>query len=277
VICEKPMVSSLDEGYLIRKYVDKYPGFFAVTYNYSGYPMVREIQEIVKSGKLGKIKKLHFEMPQEGFLRTDPNTGELIPPRQWRLKDDYIPTICHDLGAHLHHLANFFTDKEPMSVMGEFSAHSTYEDVIDDVTVLLRYEDGMNGIFWMSKAALGTRNGLLLRIFGTKGSIEWKQMEPENLWLSYSDGTRINLDRASATTLCGQSRYNRYVAGHPAGFIEAFSNLYSDMADALISYRETGKHNNSYVFGIDHAIAGLKLFSAARESNDSHCWVNLNS
>ena len=275
VICEKPMASSLDEGYIIREYLDKYPSFFAVIYNYSGYPMVREIQEIVKSGELGKIKKLHFEMPQEGFLRTDSNSGELVAPRQWRLKDDYIPIICHDLGAHLHHLAIFITGKEPISVMGEFANHSSYDGVIDDVTVLLRYDNGMNGIFWMSKAALGTRNGLSLRIFGTKGSIEWKQMEPENLWLSYSDGTRINMDRASSTKLCGEPRYNRYAPGHPAGFVEAFANLYSDIADALILYRKTGKHNNPYVFGVNHAISGLKLFSAVSESNHSNCWIDL--
>ena len=128
----------------------------------------------------------------------------------------------------------------------------------------------------MSKAALGNRNGLKLRLYGTKGSAEWVQTDPEQLWICYQDGTRMTVDRASQTILCGESRYNRYRSGHPSGFIEAFANLYCDIADALMAYRTNGKHENPYVFGIDHSVSGLELFSAARKSNDDRCWVETN-
>ena len=118
IICEKPIVSSVKEAELIQEQLKKTPNFLAVTYNYSGYPMVREIRELVKNGKLGEIQKIHFEMPQEGFIRNSPVTKKLSPPKGWRLQDGAIPTICLDLGVHLHHLANFITNKNPQNVMG---------------------------------------------------------------------------------------------------------------------------------------------------------------
>ena len=275
IICEKPIVSSVKEAELIQEQLKKTPNFLAVTYNYSGYPMVREIRELVKNGKLGEIQKIHFEMPQEGFIRNSPVTKKLSPPKGWRLQDGAIPTICLDLGVHLHHLANFITNKNPQNVMGLFSNHSIYSDVVDDVMMWLNYNNGMKGSFWMSKTALGSRNGLKLRIYGTKGSVEWVQTNPEILHLSYNDGSKVSLDRASKTLVCSEPRYNRYISGHPAGFIEAFANLYSDIADALEFYNNTGEFKNTYVFGLDHSIFGLKLFESAKESHDSCSWVNL--
>jgi predicted dehydrogenase len=275
IICDKPLASTLEEGYEIQKKHRQYPNFFAVTYNYSGYPMVRELQDLIKNGSLGKIQKIHFEMPQEGFARISNTTGQLHPPKDWRLKDGLIPTICLDLGVHLHHLANFLINKDPIKVMGFFSNHSTYKNVLDDAMMWIEYEDEVTGSFWMSKTALGNRNGLRLRLFGTKGSAEWLQTDPENLYITYQDGTRTILDRASKVSISNKKRYNRYIAGHPAGFIEAFANLYSDVADALDSFYATGTHENNYVFDVDHSVKGLELLSAARESNDLKKWINL--
>jgi|TARA_B100000315_G_scaffold136259_1_gene125548 predicted dehydrogenase len=276
VICEKPLASSLEEVNLIQKLFRKSHNFLSVTYNYSGYPMVRELRERVRNGEIGKLQKIHFEMPQEGFVYSDAITGELAPPQSWRLKDGLIPAICLDLGVHLHHLAYFLTGKEPARTIGEFSNHSTYLGLVDDVMMWLEYEDGMKGSFWMSKTALGYRNGLKLRLYGDEGSAEWVQMKPEELRISYKDETRMIVDRASKTLVGGELRYNRMKAGHPSGFIEAFANLYCDIADALIAYRETGKQNNPYVFGLEHSVRGLELFAATKKSNDHGCWIELN-
>jgi hypothetical protein len=101
------------------------------------------------------------------------------------------------------------------------------------------------------------------------------QTDPENLYITHQDGTRTILDRASKVSISNKKRYNRYIAGHPAGFIEAFANLYSDVADALDSFYATGTHENNYVFDVDHSVKGLELLSAARESNDLKKWINL--
>jgi predicted dehydrogenase len=277
VISEKPLVASLEEACLIERALQKTPGFLAITYNYSGYPMVRELKAHVQSGELGTILKIHFEMPQEFFMRIDAATGEVIRPQSWRMKDGLIPVICLDLGVHLHHLAYFITGKKVVKTAGKFSNHSIHQGLVDDIMMWLEYEDDMKGSFWMSKTALGHRNGLKLRIYGTKGSAEWLQSSPEEMHLSYRDGSRITLDRASDTKLCGEPRYNRYRAGHPSGFIEAFANLYSDIADALIFYRQSGHHENPFVFGLDHSIQGLELFTSAIKANESGQWENVNN
>lgn len=275
VICEKPLVASLDEARIIQQTIQSSPGFLAVTYNYSGYPMIRELQNRIKEDELGQLLKIHFEMPQEGFLRLDAASGEAVKPQSWRLIDGSIPTICHDLGIHLHHLAYFLTGKKIEKTNAEFSNHSSHQDLIDDIMMWLEYEDGMMGSFWMSKSALGHRNGLKLRVYGTKASAEWLQSEPEELHISQNDGTKVTLDRAADALVCSEPRYNRYKAGHPSGFIEAFANLYSDIADALIAYRETGQQENPFVFGLDHSIQGLELFAAAVKANNSGQWVKL--
>ena len=275
IISEKPLVSSLEESNLINKTFQKSRNFLAVTYNYSGYPMVRELRERVRSGELGRLQQIHFEMPQEVFMRSSDTAGKTALPKSWRLEDSTIPTICLDLGVHLHHLAYFIIGREPVRVIAEFSNYSMHPGLVDNVMMWLEYEDEMKGSFWMSKTALGDRNGLRLRLYGEKGSAEWVQMYPEELQISYKDGTCITVDRSTKTLICNEARYNRYKAGHPSGFIEAFANLYYDIADALIEYRNNDKHNNPYVFGIDHSVKGLEFYTAARESDNERCWKEL--
>lgn len=276
VICEKSLASSLEEAYQIQKSLEKSQNFLAVTYNYSGYPMVRELRERIRNGELGDLKQIHFEMPQEGFIRSPAIAGKSAPPQSWRLKEGIIPNICLDLGDHLHHLAFFLTGMDPFRTMAEFSNFSEYPDLVDNVMMWLEYENGMKGSFWMSKTVIGHRNGLKLRLYGSEGSAEWLQSNPEELKISHKDGTCTTVDRSTKPQICGEARYNRFKVGHPSGFIEAFANLYSDIADALVEYRENGKHDNQYVFGLEHSLRGLTLFEAARMSHDERCWKELN-
>lgn len=276
VICEKSLAASLEDAYLIQKSFQKSQNFLAVTYNYSGYPMIRELRERIRKGELGSLQQIHFEMPQEGFVRPPAIAGKSAPPQSWRLKDGVIPKICLDLGDHLHHLAFFLTGKDPIRTMAEFSNFSKYPGLVDNAMMWLDYKDGMKGSFWISKTAFGCRNGLKLRLYGDEGSAEWVQINPEEVRISYKDGTCTIIDRSTKPQICGETRYNRFKVGHPSGFIEAFANLYSDIADALIDYRETGKQKNPYVFGLEDSIKGLKLFHAARVSNDDRCWKELN-
>ena len=275
IISEKPLVSSLEESDLINQAYQESRNFLSVTYNYSGYPMVRELRELIRQGNLGQLHKFHFEMPQEVFLRVPGIAGRSALPHSWRLEDGVIPTICLDLGVHLHHLAVFLTGEEPVRTMAEFSNHSKYSGLVDDVMMWIEYQDGMKGSFWMSKTALGHRNGLKLSVFGEKGSAEWCHAKPEQLMVSDTTGTITRVDRGSETLICGEPRYNRYRSGHPSGFVEAFANLYSDIADALIAYRETGSYETPYVFGLDHSVNGLRLFTSAQMSNNERIWKEI--
>ncbi len=272
IICEKPLVSSLDELSPIQKVHKQDKHFLAVTFNYSGYPMVRELRELIKNGALGQIKQIRFEVPQDAFVRSTPAKGNAV---SWRLKDGCLPTICLDLGVHLHHLAYFLLEEEPTHTMAEFSNYSSHNGLVDDILMWVKFGSGIKGSFWMSKAALGNRNGLKISLYGDKGSAHWVQINPEELKLYDGSGTCTIIDRGGETLVCGTPRYNRYKAGHPAGFLEAFANLYSDIADAFIQFNKTGKHNNPYVFGMEHSVRGLNLFTAACRSNEDRSWKKL--
>ena len=276
IICEKALVADLEQLAEVEEHHDPERHFLAVTFNYSGYPMVRELRARIENGQLGVIQQHHLEMPQETFIRHTGFDGNPARPQQWRLRDGPIPTLSLDLGVHLHHLSRFCTDQRPVAVsahMDRFSDHG----VIDNALLHLRFEGGASGAYWFGKTALGHRNGLRLRLYGDRGSAEWYQMEAEQLRLSFQDGSHLLLDHGSRMEVCRDPRYHRMKPGHPSGFIEAFANLYRDLAEALIGWRTTGRFDHPYVYGVEHAAEGLRLFHAAMQSwqNNSQ-WVELN-
>lgn len=271
VICEKALATCSEEAQEIKNIRDKNNGFLAVTYNYSGYPMVRELRDLIKKGELGEILHFQAEMPQEGFIRVDAQ-GNKPKPQTWRLSDSKIPTIHLDLAVHLHELIDYVISEKPVSVISDQDSDGWFENVVDNVNCLCRYTNNVQGQIWFSKSALGNRNGLKLRIYGSKASAEWLQVNSEELILSFADGHKQILDRASTVNIANEPRYTRFKAGHPAGFIEAFANLYSDIADLLIEYRKTGKMHSQEVFSVELALEGMKMLEAMVESSNSKKW-----
>lgn len=272
VICEKALATSSREIEEIRGCLERTGGFLAVIYNYLGYPMVRELREMVQRGFFGRVQQVQLEMPQEGFERVDPS-GRPIVPQEWRLRDAEVPTISLDLGVHLHMLMRYLTGEVPLRVVAASDTFGNFSNVVDSVSCMIRYTNGVHANVWYSKAALGQRNGLSVRIFGDKGSAEWIQEDPENLYCADNKGGRWILDRADASIkLANQARYTRFKAGHPAGFIEAFANYYYDVADALIGFKEGQPVPSSNCFGVEEALEGLKLFEAIARSSRSEGW-----
>jgi predicted dehydrogenase len=276
IICEKALVSSLEQLEQVKKIYDPQRHFLLVTFNYSGYAMIRELQEKIHKGELGRIQQLQFEMPQEGFVRPPDIAGKSAGPQGWRLRDEIIPTICLDLGVHLHHLMVFMIQEEPNELMAEFDHYSSYDSVIDNVKMWMKFKSGISASFWMSKTAIGCRNGLKIRVFGDKGSAEWVQTNPEELSFSNLNGIHTKIDRGSKYGVSSEGRYNRMKVGHPSGFIEAFANIYQDFSDALTEWKQFGKIENPFVYGLDHAEAGLRLFHQARQSHQNRQWVEMN-
>ena len=272
VISEKSLTCGLAEAKEIEACYDPNKHFLAVTFNYSGYAMVRELKHIISNGALGEIQKIHLEMPQEGFKRPPDIAGKPSQPQPWRLKDYDVPTICLDLGVHLHHLSSYLLEVEPEATCAQFANHSEFKGLVDDVNMLLKYPNGIVGSMWMSKTAIGHRNGLSVRVYGTKGSARWFQLNPDELELNYNDGRREVLDRAGQCQYANQFRYNRMKPGHPTGFVEAFANLYSDIAGALHLHLSKQPSRSEYVFGFEQAKQGLALFEAAKRSAESGTW-----
>ncbi len=270
VICEKALSASVEDALAIKEALRKSRSFLAVTYNYSGFAMVRELKARIEAGELGRIYQVRVEMPQESFVRPPKSVKY---PQKWRLTDPFIPTICLDLGVHLHHLAHFVAGFEAKSVYARMNSFSKY-GVIDDVEMMMDGDDGMRGSFWMSKTALGNRNGLSIEVYGDKASGVWVQEEPERLRLSYANGDKKIVDRGSDTLVCAPKIYNRMTPGHPSGFVEAFANIYYDIAAELELFLE-GKQTHAGVFDVDTAIDGLRLLHRAKESSEKKEWMEV--
>lgn len=271
VICEKALGTSSEECRLIDAAVSKNDGYLAVTYNYSGYPMVRELQTMISEGRFGQIQQIHIEMPQEGFLRLGAN------PQDWRRSDALVPTVSLDLGVHIHHLVDFLTGgNKPQKVVGDQSSYGQFNGLVDNVYCLAQYQDELRVQAWWGKTALGQRNGLRIRVFGSIASAEWYQMQPEDLRWADNDGHYYVLDRGSSEAKTAQEpRYNRFKAGHPSGFIEAFANLYADIADDLRSFKKSKARSNKYVHGTAVAEEGIRFLEKVSESAQVGSWVSI--
>lgn len=276
VICEKSLASSSADALLINQAQQETGGFLAVTYNYTGYPMLRELKRIIQHGDLGRIEQIHVEMPQEGYARLNREGGPMVP-QEWRLRDQKIPTISLDLGVHVHHIIDFLTGEKPLELVAMQSTQGRFRQVIDNTMCIARYTNGLDCSIWFSKAALGYRNGLRVRVFGDQGSAEWYQMDPEFLIFNDNKGHKTILERASVdVVLAHELRYNRFKSGHPAGFLEAFGNHYWDIADDLQSYLATGKQSSEYSFTTQHALEGLLMLEAMAQSSKDHSWKSVN-
>lgn len=276
VICEKALATSSSEIETLMRRETKYSGFLAVTYNYTGYPMLRELRKMIDDGVLGELLHVQAEMPQEGFIRLDAE-GNLPQPQPWRLHDASVPTIYLDLAVHLHQIIHYLTRKSPVKVFADQSHNGWFKEIVDNVSAMARYEGGMQGQFWFSKSALGHRNGLRIRIYGSRASAEWEQMYPEELRVSHLDGRREIIDRSALVDVARQQRYNRFKPGHPDGFLEAFANLYRDISGCLKQYLETGSWVSSEVFGAELSLEGLRMLEAMVASTRSGKWEGIES
>ncbi|MFT7287554.1 MAG: putative dehydrogenase [Halieaceae bacterium] len=237
-----------------------------VTFNYTGYPAVREMRQRVREGQLGDIKQICIEMPQEGYLR------EGAAPQEWRQKDYEIPTVSLDLGVHVMHLSDFIAPCGPARSISSLACHSgAVSRVIDNVNCLVDYGDDAVGNYWWSKTALGYSNGLRVRVLGTKASLEWSQGNPEELHIAFANGRREILDRGNASP--GQElatpAYNRFKAGHPAGFLEAFANLYRDFHSALAEPPAEQPSGLLGQYSAETAAAGLSMLERIHECSSS--------
>jgi predicted dehydrogenase len=275
VVCEKALATSYAEVKNIIRAVKKYKGYLAVTYNYTGYPMVRELQSIIQSGRLGRLQQIHIEMPQEGFLRVDKN-GNRTEPQAWRLSDREVPTISLDLGVHLHQMIGFLCGEHPIELVAINNKFGLFEGIVDNTMCIARYSGGIDCQIWFGKTALGNSNGLKVKLYGEKGSAEWYQMQPESLIIHDNKGRKNTLERSSVDLiLANDDRYNRFKAGHPAGFIEAFANLYYDIANDVRQFRLNNRSISPWVFGADVALEGLEMLELIEQSAKDKEWKTM--
>jgi predicted dehydrogenase len=273
VICEKSMCSSVNEAeeLVSAAYENKVKLF--VTFNYTGYPMVREIREMVNQGVLGKIHTVNAIMPQEGFAKKTLE-NESIKPQDWRLMDLEVPTISLDLGVHLANLVTFMTNLKFEELVAVQNKRGNF-DVIDDVHVISKLNNSASCNLWYTKAALGNRNGLSIELYGELGSVTWLQESPEGYIYTDTYGNKNFVNRGTqGLAVANSERYLRFKPGHPSGFIEAFANYYEDIIEELIM---VNSNKFSYTFtGVD-ALDGLLVMEAISKSARLKKWVTLDA
>ncbi len=273
VISEKSLASTSREAIEICQNQNNSNMFLAVTYNYTGYPMLRELRRWILENKLGKPKQVMVEMPQDGYARVG-SDGEPLTPQRWRLRDEQIPVLSLDLGVHLHNIIDFVTNEQAIELVATQNTFGVHHKVIDSISCIARYTNGLEANIWYGKTALGYRNGLRIRVFCEEGAIAWHQMDPEYLEITNAKGRRFIIDRADdEVTVACDLRYNRFKSGHPSGFIEAFANTYADIHKSLVGYVSTGDYlKNEYIFNATDSAAGLRMLETIQQSASSRAW-----
>jgi len=269
VVCEKSLTATPSEARALIDSLQKRKGFISVTFNYTGYPALREIRQRILRGDIGEITHVALEMPQEGFSRCQPDGTPLVP-QQWRLSDGEVPTVYLDLGVHLHQICHYLIGLKPLEAFACQASLGNFANVVDYVSANVLYENRVHATYYFGKSMLGFRNGLGVKIFGRLGSLQWLQSDPERIHSADRFGTLQILDRGGQSVAFSASRFARFKPGHPAGYVESFANLYSDIHTALISWPAPttpavgAELTDAYV-----ALEGLELMSAMVRSSGS--------
>lgn len=266
IICEKTLTSNVEQISDIESNSNN--SFISVVFNYICYPMIKELKNKILLGKLGKINQIRIEMPQEGYIRKRKN--DQIRPQKWRLEENNISNLLLDLGSHAYSIIKFLTEKVPLETVSIMNNFGDYSGVIDDINCSIKYTDDLVGNIWISKSSLGHKNGLRVSVYGTEGSAEWYQMNPELLKIVDRYGTISYLDRGSEDcSISSQKRFNRFKPGHPDGFIESLSNYYEDVSNDLVMR----KNENTY--GIQQSKECMLLLRAIHQSSNEQKWVSV--
>ena len=242
VICEKPMVNSSEQARDLISVVEKTGIVFGVTYNYSGYPMVKQARHMVATGKLGTIRKVIVEYNQGWLATALEKTGQ--QQASWRVdpKRAGLGGAIGDIGSHAEQLTSFITGLEIESVCADLTSFVPGRLLDDDANVLLRFTNGAKGILTASQIEIGHENDLRIRVFGTEASLEWHQENPNQLMFKQIGEPEQVLRRGNAY-LCDAAKANtRIPAGHPEAFIEAFANVYRGVIAAI----RAGKGGSNY-------------------------------
>ncbi len=275
VICDKPLAFSLEEAKKLEKVVNETGLLFGLTHNYTGYPMVKQAREMVRSGKLGKIRKVVVEYPQ-GWLST---LIEASGQKQASWRTDPTKSgaagSVGDIGTHAENLAEYITGLKITELCADLSIFVEGRKLDDDANVLLHFDNGAKGILHCSQISVGEENNLNIRIYGEYAALEWHQMEPNSLKVKTNDSLRILRTGVGDLSESSQA-HSRVPAGHPEGYLEAFANIYRNFARTLRSILNGEDPDPLYhdFPGIEDGVRGMAFIETVVEAGHSdQKWV----
>ncbi|SKC61814.1 Predicted dehydrogenase [Ohtaekwangia koreensis] len=278
VLVEKPIAFSLQEAKTLKKVVDKTGLILGLTHTYTGYPLVKEARNMVAAGKLGAIRKIYVEYPQGWLSTLLEKSGNA--QASWRTdpKQSGMGGAIGDIGTHAANLAEYITGLKITEVCAMLNTVVKGRHLDDDTSMLIRFENGASGILMATQVAAGEENNLNIRIYGEKGGLEWRQMEPNTLVVKWL-GRPMEIIRAGQSYLSDDAKaFTRTPAGHPEGYLEAFANIYRAFTKAVRDYKPGKKINyTKYDFpDVEDGVRGMNFVqTVVKSANSSKKWTPL--
>lgn len=277
VVIDKPITFTLEEAKLLKKKTEETGLSLLLTHTYAGYPMVKQAREMVKAGQLGKIRKIIVEYPQGWLSRLSEKDGN--PQAAWRTDPARSGKsgCMGDIGTHAAHLAEYISGLKITKLCADLSIVVDGRALDDDGNVLLKFDNGSNGVLVASQIAAGEENALRIRVYGEKGGLEWAQQEPNTLILKWLDAP-VQILRAGGHQLSSYAAFNsRTPGGHPEGYLEAFANLYRNFALCISAENEGIKAApEAYDYpSVDEGIRGMAFINnVVKSSLSNDKWTN---
>ncbi|MGO7364691.1 Gfo/Idh/MocA family protein [Rhizobium leguminosarum] len=282
VICDKPLTSNLADAKKLKKIADESGALFVLTHNYTGYPMVRQAREMIANGELGDIRVVQAEYPQDWLTEAVEQTGQ--KQAAWRTDpaQSGVGGSTGDIGTHAYNLAAFISGLELDSLAADLDSFVPGRRLDDNAHVMLRFkakgsEKPAKGMLWCSQVAPGHENGLMVRVYGNKGGLEWTQKDPNYLWYTPFGEPKRLITRGGAGSGAAAGRVTRVPSGHPEGYLEAFATIYTEAAHA-INARKKGKAVDKAVVypTVDDGLKGVAFVEACVASSKRNgAWVKV--
>lgn len=281
VICDKPLTSTLSDARKLKKLAEESEALFVLTHNYTGYPMVRQAREMVANGELGTIRLVQMEYPQDWLTEAVEQTGS--KQAEWRTDPARSGAggSTGDIGTHAYNLGCFVSGLELEELSADLDSFVPGRKLDDNAHVMMRFreKDGARakGMLWCSQVAPGHENGLKVRVYGTKGGIEWVQADPNYLWYTPFGEPKRLITRSGAGAGAAAARVSRVPSGHPEGYLEGFANIYTEAARAIFARRSGEKVDPAVLYPtVDDGLKGMVFVDACVQSSKKNgAWVKV--
>ena len=273
VISDKPFAGNLEQAKKLYKKIKLNKKIkYALTHNYSAYPMVREAKVLVEKGKIGKVEYVNVEYVQDwsdGKNLTSKNAKKNL---KWKLDSKIVgaSAVLNEIGTHAYHLASYISGLKGKTIFADIKQVSKKIKMDDNAQVMINFTNGAKGMFWTSVMAKGGVYGLRIRIFGSKGSIEWVQNDPGYLKFNPSRGAVKLLERGFHNAELSK-KFSRIKFGHPEGYLDAFANIYREFATSI---KSKTKQRNFYP-NEDEGLETAKFIEACKISSRKKRWVKI--
>ena len=280
IICDKPLALSSKEAIELKNIIENKKIIFALTHNYTGYPMVRHARSLIKKNDLGPLRVVQAEYPQDWLTTKAEDSG--LKQAEWRTdpKRSGGGGCIGDIGTHAFNLIRFITGLEVDELSADIHTFVKGRLLDDNAHIMLRFKGGAKGTIWSSQVAVGNENNLKIRIYGENGGLEWKQEDPNYLYYTKFGYPTQRITRGSNIASKAAEDATRIPPGHPEGYLEGFANIYTDVYRRLfaqINKQNYDKSNDCYPT-IHDGIEGMKFIETILESSKNNSkWTQFNS